>query len=156
MPLQVGAGFRLRSGRRAVAFAGFAGFQTRDAQLRGHSVAGFFQRDLQVVTKIGAALRCRAARAAATTAKHIAETKQIAEDVFDATEARRAPACAGAAGNSCMTKAVVTLALFGIGQHAVGFGCFLELLFRGRVVRILVRVITYSPDADRRFLIPDQ
>ena len=42
-----------------------------------------------------------------------------------------------------MTKTVVTLALLGIRQHAVRFGCFFKLLFGTGVVRVLVRVILH-------------
>jgi hypothetical protein len=110
-----------------------------------HSVRGFFERDFQVVAKIGAALCGTATRAAAPTTKYIAKTKQVAEDVFDSTKTGRAPRpCAGrAARNACVTKAVVTLALLGIGEDAVSFGCFLELLFRAGVVWIFIRVLFY-------------
>ena len=111
--------------------------------MRRHPVCGFFERDLEVVTEIGAALRRCASRATAPATKHISKTKQIAEDVFNSTKtgsAPRARAC-GATGNSGMTEPVVTLPLLGIREDAVGFGSFFKLLFRGCVVRILVRMI---------------
>src|SRR5215213_9485953 len=110
--------------------------------MRRHSIGCVFERDLEIVTEIGAALGRRPARAAAAAAKHVAETKQVAENVFDSTKAGRAPrAGAGGTGNSRMTESIVTLPLFPIRQHTVSLSGFLELLFRGAVVRILVRVV---------------
>jgi hypothetical protein len=98
-----------------------------------HSASSFFECDFQVVAKVRAALRRRATRAAATTAKHVTKTKQVAKDVFDSAEAGCTPrsATAGTAGNACMSKSVVTLTLLCIGEHAVSFGRFLKLVFRG-------------------------
>src|SRR6185369_10670679 len=117
----VGAVFRLRPVRRSAPLTVFASFKTRDAQLRSHSVEGIFQRDLEIVTKIGAPLRGCAARASAATAKDIVEPKKISEDIFDTTETGRAPCLSAATGNSCMSKVIVTLSLGGISKHTVGF-----------------------------------
>src|SRR5205085_9229612 len=123
-------GFRLTARRRTRSFANVASLQTRNAQLRCHAVRSVFECDLQVVTKICATLCCTAARPAAS-AKDVAKTKQVAENVLDATKTRRAPgARTGTAGNACMTKPVVTPALLGVRQHAVGFGSLFEFLFR--------------------------
>src|SRR5687767_6435213 len=62
--------FRLRSCFGAGTLARIAGFQTRNTQLRRHSLGGFFERDLQVVTEIGAALGRRTPATAAPAAKH--------------------------------------------------------------------------------------
>src|SRR6185503_9162376 len=50
----VGAVFRLRPVRRSAPLTVFASFKTRDAQLRSHSVEGIFQRNLEIVTQVGA------------------------------------------------------------------------------------------------------
>src|SRR4030095_1162644 len=79
----VGAVFRLRAVRRAVSLTLFASFKTRDTQLRSHSVVRIFERNLKVITQIGAALRDRATGASATATKDVVETKKIPEDIFD-------------------------------------------------------------------------
>ena len=107
--------------RRAIPCTRFASFQTRNAKLRGHSVVGIFQSDLQVITQICAALRGGATGASATTAKDIVEPKKIPEDVFDTAETGRAPCLAAATGNSCMPKVIVALPLGRISKHTVGF-----------------------------------
>jgi len=38
-------------------------------------------------------------------------------------------------------KTIITFALLGIRQHSIGFSRFLKLLFRARVVWILVRMM---------------
>src|SRR6185369_13330080 len=136
------AAFSLASGGRSRAFASVATLETWNAQLGRHAIGRFFERDLEVVAKIGATLRCRAARAA-TPAKHITETKQVAENVFESAKSRRTPGslARGAARNTGMTEAVVTFALLAVGQHAVSLRSFLELLLGTGVVGILVRVI---------------
>jgi len=40
-----------------------------------------------------------------------------------------------------MSELIVTGTLVRIAQHFISFGCFLELLFRFLIARILVRVI---------------
>ena len=94
---------------------------------------------------------------AAPATKHVAKTKQVAENVFDSTKTRARPTrpARGAAGNTSMTKPVVTFALLGVGQHAVSFGCFFELFFGGGVVRVLIRVILHceSPVGALDFLV---
>src|SRR4030095_9475621 len=113
-----------------------------DAKVCGHAFGSTFERDLEIVTKIGAALCCRPARATASAAKHIATTKQVSKDVFDAAKSRRAQrTSAGAARHSRMTEPVVTLPLFGTRQHTVSLGGFLKTLFRSLVVRIFIRVV---------------
>jgi hypothetical protein len=138
----VGAVFRLRAVRRAVSLTLFASFKTRDTQLRSHSVVRIFERNLQVVTQIGAALRGRATGASATATKDVVEPKKIPEDIFDAPETRRSPGLSGATGNAGMSKVIVTLPLGGIGKHTVGFRQFFELLFSSRIVLIRIRMMT--------------
>ena len=136
--------FRLRSGFGSRTFTRFARLETRNPELGGHAFRGFFERDLEVVTKIRAALRRTAPCATASTAENITKPKQVAENVFNATKSRRTPVSrARTARHTRMPESVVTPALFGIGQHAVRLGGFFKLLFRARVVGILVRVILH-------------
>src|SRR5262249_683788 len=106
----------MRAGFCARAFARVAGLETRNAQLRSHAFGGLFECDLEVVTKGRATLRGRASRATARAAKHVAKSKQVAEDVFDTAKTGRAPVSgAGATRNARVSKPVVTPALFGVG-----------------------------------------
>ena len=111
--------------------------QVSQASCRGIWIVGFgavrrfFERDLEVVAEIGAALRAAAPSAAA---EQIAEAEHVAEDVGEVAELvedRRieARATAGRAAHARVAEAVVGGALLGVGEHAVRFGGFLELLF---------------------------
>ena len=71
----IAAILRLSTGGGPVAFARFTGFQSGDAQLRGHTVVGFFECDLEIVTKVSTALRCRTASPCARSAKDIIKPK---------------------------------------------------------------------------------
>jgi hypothetical protein len=143
----VGAIFRLGAGRRPVSFTGLASFKSRNPQLRSHSVVGIFQRNLQVITQIGAALGGGTAGASATPAEDIVETEEIAEDVFYPAEAGRTPGLSSAAGNTGMAKVVVTLSLLGVSEYAVSFGSFLEFFFGAGIAWIFVRVKANSQPA---------
>ena len=55
------------------------------------------------------------------------------------------------AGNACVAKMIVTLALVGISQHAICFGRFFEFFFRARVARVFVGVILDRQSAVRTF-----
>src|SRR5204863_8202545 len=54
----VAACLRLGARSSAISFTSFASFQTRNTQLGSHAVIGIFERDLEVVTKVSATLRC--------------------------------------------------------------------------------------------------
>src|SRR5258705_9703063 len=118
-------------------FASFAAFQTRDTQLCRHTASSFFKRYFQIVAKISTSLGGRATRTGACAAEDIAETKEITEDVFNTTKPRRAPgACT--TGNTGVTEAIVSPALFRICEHTISLGRFFEFFFRTGVIRILV------------------
>src|ERR1041384_8191658 len=92
-------------------FAASSSVKTRNAEWRRHAVCGFFECDLQVVTKIRTAL-CGGSTTAATATKHVAKSKQVAEDVFDPAKSGCAPrAGARPAGNTSVSKTIVTFAL---------------------------------------------
>jgi hypothetical protein len=132
----------LRTRRCARALTFLARFETRDAQLCGHPVRSVFECDFEIVTKIGAALRRGASLTTAPTAKHIAEPKQVAKNVFDSAKTWCTPrARTGTARNARMTEPVITLPLFRVRQNAVSLGCFFKLLFRRGIVGILVWVV---------------
>src|SRR5262249_4038753 len=134
-------GLRLASGCGTRAFTGVALLETRNSELRRHAISGFFECELQVVTKIRAAL-CGGATTATRAAKHIAKSKQVAEDVFDPTKSRCAPRTGTrAARNTCVAKTVIAFALFVIRQHAVGFRRLFEFLFGRYRVRVLIRMM---------------
>jgi hypothetical protein len=89
--------FRLCSWRRPVALTGLTRFQAGDTEIRGHSMESLFESDLKIVTQVGASLCCRTPPTLASTAKDIAKPKKVAQDIFDATKSRRAPALARSA-----------------------------------------------------------
>ncbi len=88
---------RRRSGGGAGSVAGLAGFLPRNLNRRLDALGRFLERDLEVVAKIGAALRTAAPAAAA---EEIAEAEHVAEDVGEVAELvedRRIETCASAA-----------------------------------------------------------
>src|SRR5258705_4494875 len=117
----VGAVFRLGAVRRSVSLTAFAGFKTRNAKLSSHSVVGIFERNLEVVAQVSAALRGRPAGASPASAKDVIEPKKVPEDIFNATETGRSPGLSGATGYAGMSKVIVTLPLGGVSKHTVGF-----------------------------------
>ena len=138
---------RIGTRRSADAFTFLAGFQSRDTQLRRHAGGGFLERNFEIVAQVRAALCRRPARARASATKDITEAKQIAEDVFDAAKAGRAPACSRAARYTRMPKTIVTPPLLGIGKDRVSFGGFLEFFFGGRVVGVFVGMMAHRQPA---------
>src|SRR5205085_1144734 len=107
----------------------------------------------EVVAEIRSSLRGRSPSArSAGGAKHIAEAKQVAQDVFYAAEAGRAPRGIGSAARHCrVPETIVTLSLFGIRKNRIRFGGFLELLFRFGIALVLVGMILMrEPSIDRK------
>ena len=99
--------------------------------LRLDALRRLLELDLEVVAKIGAALRAGAAAAAAEP-ENVAEA---AEDVFEAAELRRIEALRAAA-DAGVAEAIVAGALVAVAEDRVGLGRFLELLF-GRLVALV-------------------
>ena len=84
-----------------------------------------------------------AARGGVTTSPAATAVEQVPEDVL---ETCTPGAARGPTGREACTRAhgadgVVLLTLLGVGQHRVGLSDVLELLLRGRVPRVLVRVV---------------
>src|SRR5690606_31181466 len=124
--------------------AGAAFLDGRDADRLLGAARGFFQRDLEVVAQVGAAIDVRAPAATAAGA-----AKQVAEDVAEgigeaALEALRAGACAHRRVDAGVAVAVVGGFLLRVGEHLVGLLGLLEFLFRVLAVRIAVRVVLHG------------
>jgi hypothetical protein len=107
--------------------------------LLGDAENRFLEFQREVFAHVGATL-CARASPASSTAEHVSESKDVAEDVLNVREPRRIEATATVAGDSSVTKPVVAGALVCVGQHSVGFAALLELLFRFRIVGIAVRM----------------
>src|ERR1043166_3728120 len=138
------AAFGLRAGRGPAALAVLAGFEARDSELRRHPGGGLFERHLQIVAEVCGALRPRAPSARpGTSAEHVAEAEEVAEDVLDAAEPLRAPArrAPRARRDSGVAEVVVARALLGVGEDGVGFRRLLESLLGLMVAGVLVRVV---------------
>ena len=111
--------------------------------MRGHACGRLFERHLQIVAEVCAALRRRATRARrAAAAENVAEAEEVAEYVLDAAEALRAPARAGRRRRDTgVAEAVVARALLGVGEDGVSLGRLLELLLGLLVAGVFVRVV---------------
>src|SRR5215470_2220137 len=129
------AGLRLGAGFGAGAGAGFTGHRSWNADLRGLAVEGFLERNLHIVTQIGAAL----APARAPTPGGHAENafKQIGKSGAEiGTEPGRA--AAHPMLERGMTKTVVSGALVRIFQDLVGLVDFLEAMLGPLVAGIAI------------------
>ena len=129
--LGLGARFRAR------AAAAFAGDRRIDAQLRVLAVEGFFQRDLEIVAQVGAAV---------LTAR-LASAHELAEEIVEHVGERRGEieteavgAGASALLEGCMAEAVIGRALVAVLQDLVGLGHFLEFVLAAVVALIAVGV----------------
>jgi hypothetical protein len=92
------------------------------------------QIELELVAQIGAAKHLRSAALAAgeDIAEHLAE--DVAEGLAGAESA------AASAFEPGMAELIVDRALLRVGQDLIGFLGLLELVFRGRIVRIAIRM----------------
>src|SRR5277367_5674508 len=114
------AGYRLGAGASAGAGAGFARHRGRHTDAGGLAAKRLFERDLEVVAQIGAALPARGL-SAAPSAHHVAE--KIIEDVGH--RGREAVVHAALIERG-VTIAIVGRALLGVRQMLVGFVELLE------------------------------
>src|SRR5690554_45521 len=137
------------TGCRAGAFFGaaaatdFTFAQGRDANLDLAAAHCLFQADFDVVTQIGTTL------GTGTTTTAVA-TEDVAEDITkDVRETSAAKTCTTAhlRINPGMAVLIVGLALFGVGQHFVGFGGLFEFAVGVLVVRVAVRVVFHGQTA---------
>src|SRR5690606_9315440 len=149
-------GDTLGAGFGPAAVAAFAGHRLAEGQLLLDALRRLLERDLQIVTQVGAIVAAtRAATAAA--AEHLLEaataaTATSAEDFAENIE-RVVEATAHAAGTTRspgprpfkrrVTIAIVGGTLFRILQHLVGVRDLLEFLLGCLVARVFVRVILH-------------
>src|SRR5436190_8370391 len=135
---------RLCPARRSRSFTSLTTFQAGNAQLSCHSVRSLFETYFKIIAKVGASLRGSSSRPRSCAAEDITEAKQVSENVFNASEARCAPVSGTrTARHSCVSKSIVTAALFSVLQNAVSFCRFFEFVFGTRVVWIFVWVKLY-------------
>ena len=102
----------------------------------------FLELERQIFAKIGAALHARATAATTATPEHVAESKELSEDIAEileccGIEARPPPTAA----QSSMSVAIVGGSLVRIGEHGVSLAHFLEFFFRIRIIGIAVRMV---------------
>ena len=133
-------GLRFAACFGAAAVADVALFQRRNTDLFGDATYRFFQRQLHVVTEIGAARR---ALPATSAAKDIAEN--IAKDIAEVGTAAKAAATESTAAHAALFKGCVTVLVIGctflcIGQDFVGFFDLFKFGFSLFVTLITVRV----------------
>ncbi len=141
-------GAQLGTGFRAGAVAGVALVELGDGDFLFAAERGFFERDLQVVTQIVAALRAGRVVAAAekifknaaasAAAKHFAENVERIVEAAAAGKAAAARAGAGIKGGVAVL--VVGGALLRVAQDFVGLAEFLEIFLGRLVARIFVRM----------------
>src|SRR5205085_9628186 len=103
----------LRAFRRAAPVTHITMFQARHADLGLDALRRLFERDLDVVTQVGAALRPAPLTA---PAEHVAEAEQVAQDVFESGEAlAEARARARRRADAGVAIAVVARPHYGLG-----------------------------------------
>ncbi len=136
MALAGAAGDGASAGFGAGATAGAAFVHGRHAQLRFGAARRLFQRDLEVVAQI------RAAVDVATPAARLAEdvAKNVAERVREIARTTARPGAAHIRVDAGMAELIVGGALLAVGEHLVGLLGLLEALLGLGVVRIAVRM----------------
>src|SRR5215470_18169940 len=108
--------------------AGFTRLLPRNLNRRFHAFGGFLEGDLQVVAKIGSALRTAPA---ACIAEQISESEHVPEDVGEVAELveyGRIKTSAAPRGrtNALMSEAIVETSFFGIAEDRVRFSGLFE------------------------------
>ncbi len=103
---------------------------------------GFLKFNGDIFAEISASLGAGASsRTSTTTSKEIAEAEELAEDVAEILEDSRVKPCTGTGSTySCVAKAIIQPAFFGVSKHRVSLACLLEFFFRVRIIGIAVRV----------------
>ncbi len=133
-------GLRFAACFGAAAVADVALFQRRNTDLFGDATNRFFQRQLHVVTEIGAARR---ALPATSAAKDIAEN--IAKDIAEVrTAAKTAAAAHAALLKGRMAVLIVGRTLLGISQDFIRFFDFFKFGFGLFITLVTVRVILHG------------
>src|SRR5262249_42451691 len=143
---------RRGTGCGAASSAGLARLLTRGLNRGLDTSGGPFERNLQVVPKIGATLRTAPTTTAAP--EQVAEREHVAEDVREIAEVRKHRGVESGTGprrgtDALMPEPVVQAALVRIREHRVRLRRFLELLFGAPVTGVAVRVIAHRELAVR-------
>ena len=137
-------GFRFRSVACSGAAAALAGHGRGHVDLGFAAFEGVLERNLQVVTEVGPS---SAGAPGSPLAAHEL-TKQVVEDVGEgsAAEGKFETARPRSPGliEGGMAELIVGGTLLPVGQNVVGFADFLEFLFGGSVIRILVRMVFHG------------
>ena len=116
----------------------FASFVATDRDFSLFAEKCFLELEREIFAKIGATLH-PAALAPAATAKRIAKTKELSEDVAEVLKYGGINSSTGCpSAKSRVSEAVVCGSLVRIGKHRVGLAHFLEFFFRVRIARIAV------------------
>jgi hypothetical protein len=138
-------GLRLRARLCPGAMTRFADFHGWNADLRFRAVGSLFQRDFQVVAKIGTTVDVGATATATATTPAENFVKDTAEGVGKTRSATEAGAThAGLLIDTGMTILVVGGAFLTVRQDLVSFLDFLELFFGPRGVGVAVRVMLHG------------
>src|SRR6185503_8278918 len=128
------------AGGRAVARAGGAGLRARDLDVRLRPEGRLFERQVQVVAQVGAA-----PGPAPPPPEQVAEAEEVAQDVAEVREDRGIEPAR--ARHARVPVDVVTAALLGVAQDAVGLGRLLEPLLGLLVPRVAVGVVLHGQAA---------
>ena len=109
----------------------------------------FLKFQMQVLAQIRPALGPAAATAALP--KHVAKTKNVAEDVAKILEDRRIESrrSSRVSSHARVSETVIQRPLLAIGKNGVRFGNFFELLLRVRVIGVAVRMMRHRQFAIR-------
>lgn len=129
-----------------------AGLHTGHLDLGVHAKNGVLEADLEIVADVLAALRAIAPAAAATAAEEIAETsaEEVAENVAEIGESVgvEAAGCALAL-QAGVAKAVIGGPFLRVAEDAVCLGGFLKLIFRRRIVGVMIGMVLPGEPAVR-------
>src|SRR5215510_1134964 len=109
--------------------AALARLLPRNLDHRLGTLGGFLEGDLEIIPKIGATLRTAAPASAAEDVAEPEDVAETAEDILEAGEhARIESARARRRRHAGVAEPVVHRSLFGIREHGVRFGRFLEAI----------------------------
>jgi hypothetical protein len=127
------------AGSRAGALAFLAAFVAAHRYLCGFAKNCFFEFQSNIFAQISAALG--AAAAAGGPSEQIAEAKEVTKDVAQILKCGRIETRGGCAAHAGMAEAIISCALFGIGENGVSLAAFFEFFFCVGIVGIAVGVV---------------
>ena len=115
---------------RAAAFTLRARLMSRHFDLGGRTERGLFERDLQIVTEIGATLN-PIGSAAAAAAEHVAKAEKVTENIAEIREHARIEAAettAGRRSDTRVSKAIILCTFLRVTQDGISLCRLFELL----------------------------